>query len=277
VEVRGQVVGQASALNQQRAAATISSVIDNELVGRLPDPNLAEALARVPGIAVVRDQGEGRFVQIRGTNADLNSISLNGLRVSTPEQNNRQLPMDVIPSDQAAQIQIAKTLTPDMDADAIGGNVNIVTRTARANVPLLNDTLAGGQNQLGGGGLYNLGFNAGKRFGASQKFGAMFGGTYYKNERASQNIEGDWCSQTRNCGLSTQPSFTSLDAPNLFELRDYPQVDRVRAGMNGTLDYLLANNSKLFLRGPTIASPTMKCARVRDSASVAAADHVGHR
>ena len=109
VEVRGQVVGQASALNQQRAAATISSVIDNELVGRLPDPNLAEALARVPGIAVVRDQGEGRFVQIRGTNADLNSISLNGLRVSTPEQNNRQLPMDVIPSDQAAQIQIAKT------------------------------------------------------------------------------------------------------------------------------------------------------------------------
>lgn len=249
VEVRGQVVGQASALNQQRAAATISSVIDNELVGRLPDPNLAEALARVPGIAVVRDQGEGRFVQIRGTNADLNSISLNGLRVSTPEQNNRQLPMDVIPSDQAAQIQIAKTLTPDMDADAIGGNVNIVTRTARAGVPLLNVTLAGGQNQLGGGGLYNLGFNAGKRFGASQKFGAMFGGTYYRNERASQNIEGDWCSQTRNCGLSTQPSFTSLDAPNLFELRDYPQVDRVRAGMNGTLDYLLANNSKLFLRG----------------------------
>ena len=62
VEVRGQVVGQASALNQQRTASTIASVIDNELVGRLPDPNMAEALARVPGIAVLRDQGEGRFV-----------------------------------------------------------------------------------------------------------------------------------------------------------------------------------------------------------------------
>jgi competence ComEA-like helix-hairpin-helix protein len=74
----------------------------------------------------------------------------------------------------------------------------------------------------------------------------MVGGTYYKNERASQNIEGDWCSQTRNCGVA--PSLTSLDAPNLFELRDYPQVNRLRAGLNGTLDYLLANNSKLFVR-----------------------------
>jgi TonB-dependent receptor len=247
IQVRGQVVGQASALNQQRTSPTISSVIDNELVGRLPDPNMAEALARVPGIAVLRDQGEGRFVQIRGTSADYNSMSLNGLRVSTPEQGSRQLPMDIVPSDQAGQIQISKTLTPDMDADAIGGNVNIVTRTARANQPLLNFTAAGGQNQLGGGALVNLGANAGKRFGASQKFGAMFGGTYYRNDRASQNVEGDWCSQTRNCGIA--PSLTSLDAPNLFELRDYPQVNRLRNGANGTLDYLLANNGKLFLRG----------------------------
>lgn len=247
VEVRGQVAGQASALNQQRTATTISSVIDNELVGRLPDPNMAEALARVPGIAVVRDQGEGRFVQIRGTSPNFNSMSINGLRMSTPEQNSRQLPMDIVPSDQAAQIQVSKTITPDMDADAIGGNVNIVTRTARANQPLLNFTAAGGQNQLGGGGLLNLGANAGRRFGASQKLGVMLGGTYYANDRASQNFEGDWCAQTRNCGIGA--SVTSLDAPNLFEFRDYPQVNRVRAGANGTVDYLLANNGRLFVRG----------------------------
>ena len=247
VSITGQVAGQAAALNQQRAAGNVSSVIDNELVGRLPDPNLAEALARVPGVAMVRDQGEGRFVQIRGTDASLNSMSLNGLRVSTPEQNSRQLPMDVIPSDQAAAIQVSKTLTPDMDADAIGGNVNLVTRTARANRPLLNVTTAGGQNQLGGGQLVNLGLNAGKRFGASQKFGAMVGGTYYKNERASQNFEGTWCSQTQNCG--TGATLSSLNVPALWELRDYPQVNRLRQGANATFDYLLGNNSKLFLRG----------------------------
>ncbi len=247
IQVRGQVVGQASALNQQRTASTIASVIDNELVGRLPDPNMAEALARVPGIAVLRDQGEGRFVQIRGTSPNFNGMSVNGLRLATPEQNSRQLPMDIVPSDQASQIQVSKTLTPDMDADAIGGNVNIVTRAARANETLLNFTAAGGQNRLGGGALANFGLNAGKRFGKSQKFGAMVGGTYYRNDRASQNVEGDWCSQTRNCGLAS--SLSSLDAPNLFEFRDYPQVDRLRTGVNGTLDYLLSNNGKLFLRG----------------------------
>jgi len=247
VLVEGQVAGQAAALNQQRTSGSISSVIDNELVGRLPDPNLAEALARVPGVAVVRDQGEGRFVQIRGTNADLNSISLNGMRVSTPEQNNRQLPMDVIPADQGGAIQISKALTPEMDADAIGGNVNIVTRSARPGQTLLNLTTAGGANSLGGGALVNLGFNAGKRFGDGEKFGAMFGGTYYKNERASQNIEGDWCSQTRNCGVA--PSLTSLNAPNLFEYRDYPQVNRQRNGVNATLDYAPNERSKITFRG----------------------------
>ena len=246
VTVTSQVAGQAAALNQQRAAGNVASVIDNELIGRLPDPNLAEALARVPGVAMVRDQGEGRFVQIRGTDASLNSMSLNGLRVATPEQNSRQLPMDVIPSDQAAAIQVSKTLTPDMDADAIGGNVNLVTRTARAHRPLLNVTTAGGQNQLGGGALLNLGVNAGKRFGASQKFGAMVGGTYYKNERASQNFEGTWCAQSQNCGAGA--TLASLDVPNLWELRDYPQVNRLRQGANATLDYLLNDHSKVFLR-----------------------------
>jgi TonB-dependent receptor len=249
VEVRAQVAGQASALNQQRTSANITTVIDNELVGRLPDPNMAEALARVPGVAMVRDQGEGRFVQIRGSAPNLNSLSLNGLRVSTPEQNSRQLPMDIIPSDQAGQIQVSKTLTPDLDADAIGGNVNIVTRTARPGQRIANLTMAGGQNQLGGGALVNLGGNFGQRFGPDDRFGLMVGGTYYRNDRASQNFEGDWCSQTRNCGAPTDPSYTSLDVPNLWELRDYPQINRLRQGLNATLDYALANGGKVFLRG----------------------------
>ncbi len=249
ITVQSQVAGQAAALNQQRTSGTITSVIDNELAGRLPDPNLAEALARVPGVAMIRDQGEGRFVQIRGTAADLNSMSIDGMRVATPEQSSRQLTMDVIPSDQAAAIQVSKTLSADMDADAIGGNVNIVTRTARAGQPLLNATLAGGRNQLGGGGLANIALNAGRRFGQAQRFGAIIGGTYYRNDRASQNFEGTWCSQDRDCGPAGSASQTSLDAPRLWELRDYPQVNRLRQGTNGTLDYLLGDQGRLFLRG----------------------------
>ncbi|MCU0624074.1 MAG: carboxypeptidase regulatory-like domain-containing protein, partial [Gemmatimonadaceae bacterium] len=249
ITVSTQVAGQAAALNQQRTAERVTSVIDNELVGRLPDPNIAEALARVPGVAMVRDQGEGRFVQIRGTAADLNSMSINGLRVATPEQSSRQLPMDVIPSDQAGSIEVSKTLTPDMDADAIGGNVNLVTRSAARGRPLFNLTAAGGQNQLGGGGITNLGFNAGRRFGANEQFGLMLGGTFYRNERASQNFEGTWCAQDRDCGLATDPSRNSLDAPRLWELRDYPQVNRLRQGINGTFDWQPNALNKLFVRG----------------------------
>ncbi|MBX9927905.1 MAG: TonB-dependent receptor [Gemmatimonadaceae bacterium] len=249
VVVEGQVAGQAAALNQQRTASNISSVVDNELVGRLPDPNMAEALARVPGIAMIRDQGEGRFVQIRGTRADLNSLSINGERVATPEQSSRQIPMDIIPSDQAAAIQVSKTLSADMDADAIGGNVNIVTRMPRAGQPMFNATMAGGYNALGGGALRNLNLNAGKRFGAKQKFGAIVGMTNYRNDRASQNFEGTWCVQDGDCGVAGNSSLASLDAPRLWETRDYPQVDRLRQGVNAGFDYLLGEGSKIFLRG----------------------------
>src|SRR5262245_29336403 len=80
VRISGQLAGQAAALNQQRTAVNISSVVDNQMVGRLPDQNLAEAVQRLPGVAIDRDQGEGRYVQIRGMRQDLNSLSINGER-----------------------------------------------------------------------------------------------------------------------------------------------------------------------------------------------------
>ncbi|MCU0626475.1 MAG: carboxypeptidase regulatory-like domain-containing protein [Gemmatimonadaceae bacterium] len=155
VTVQGQRAGQAAALSQQKAQDVVGNVIDNELVGRLPDQNLAEALQRVPGVALVRDQGEGRFVQIRGINSDLNGLSVNGERVATPEQNSRRVPMDVIPAEQLARIEVSKTLLPDMDADAIGGTVNLVTRTAQAGRPQFYVSGATGQNEINGSRNFN--------------------------------------------------------------------------------------------------------------------------
>ncbi len=198
-------------------------------------------------------------------------MSLNGLRVATPEQNSRQLPMDVIPSDQAAAIQVSKTLTPDMDADAIGGNVNLVTRTARAHRPFLNVTTAGGQNQLGGGALVNLGVNAGKRFGAAQKFGAMVGGTYYKSERAPQNFEGTWCAQSQNCGVGA--TLASLDVPSLWELRDYPQASRLRQGRMRRWTICSTTAAESFCARRSMRLPTMKSATARVSISSGPAAH----
>jgi len=246
IRIESNVAGQAAALNQQRASDNLSSVVDAELVGRLPDRNLAEALGRVPGVALVRDQGEGRYVQIRGMDASLNTLSIDGMRVPSPEPSARQTPMDVIPSDMVAAIQVSKTLTPDLDADAIGGNANLITRTARAGAPLISLTAAGGQNRINDGGIKNVTGFAGNRFGTDGKLGVVIGGNYYQNDRGSQNFEQGWCVETTCNGVAAA---SALDAPTQLALRDYSQVLRTRKGGNGAVDYRFDDNNSMFLKG----------------------------
>src|SRR5262245_45989557 len=246
IRIESNVAGQAAALNQQRASDNLSSVVDAELVGRLPDRNLAEALGRVPGVALVRDQGEGRYVQIRGMDASLNTLSIDGMRVPSPEPSARQTPMDVIPSDMVAAIQVSKTLTPDLDADAIGGNANLITRTARVGMPLVSLTAAGGQNRINNGGIKNVTGFAGKRFGPDGKLGVVVGGNYYQNDRGSQNFEQGWCVETTCRGVAAA---SALDAPTQLALRDYSQVLRTRKGANGAADYRFDDNNAMFLKG----------------------------
>jgi TonB-dependent receptor len=246
IRVESNVAGQAAALNQQRASNNLTSVVDAELVGRLPDRNLAEALGRVPGVALVRDQGEGRYVQVRGMDASLNTLSIDGMRMPSPEPSLRQTPMDVIPSDMVAAIQVSKTLTPDLDADAIGGNANLITRTARAGMPIGSLSIAGGQNRINSGAIKNYTGYVGSRFGTNDKLGVVIGGNYYQNDRGSQNFEQGWCVETACKGVAAA---SALDAPTQLALRDYSQVLRTRKGGNGTLDYKFDDNNSMFVKG----------------------------
>lgn len=245
IRIESQLAGQAAAVNQQRAADNISSIVDAELMGRQPDRNLAEALGRVPGVALVRDQGEGRFVQIRGTNASLNTLSINGMRMPSPEPGTRQTPMDVIASDLISAIQVSKTLTPDMDADAIGGNVNLITPTPRGGAPTFALNLAGGQNQINNGLLKNFSGQAGRRLGPQDRFGILVGGSYYQNDRGSQNYEMGWCVETSCTGV---PDEQALDVPTNIALRDYSQILRTRQGFNAMLDYRIGADHTVYLK-----------------------------
>jgi hypothetical protein len=120
VIVVGQRALMASSLSRQRSSDTIESVLTRDAIGQFPDQNVAEALRRAPGINVLNDQGEGRFVAVRGLNKDLNSVSINGARVPAPEAGARFVALDVLPTDLIESIEIKKSLTPDMDADTIG-------------------------------------------------------------------------------------------------------------------------------------------------------------
>ncbi|MCF6433998.1 TonB-dependent receptor [Pseudoalteromonas sp. MMG022] len=130
VIVVGHRAGQAGALNRQKNALGITSIASSDAIGQLPDQNAAQALQRLPGLYIQRDQGEGRFVGIRGIDPNLNNVTINGANVPSPEAGVRSVAMDVIPSELIQSLEVSKTVTPDMDASAIGGSIEVKSLSA---------------------------------------------------------------------------------------------------------------------------------------------------
>ncbi len=222
--------GQARALNQQKESLNIQSIVSSDQIGRFPDPNAAEAAQRIPGITIERDQGEGRYVQVRGTEARLNSTQINGERVPSPEGDVRQVALDVIPADLLDSIEVTKALTADQDADSIGGAVNLITKGApeRTRVSL---TFGLGYNRLVNDGIENFNGTFGRRF-ANKKLGFLFSGSYLNTRRGSE---------------STEPAYDEGFLEEI-EIRDY-QVNRRRWGINPYVDYRFSNTSEIYFRG----------------------------
>ena len=128
------VIGQAAqlqrALERQRYADGIISAVNSDAIGELPDANAAEALQRIPGLSIERDQGEGRFVRVRGLGSDYNAVSVDGTQIPAPEAGTRSVALDVIPSNLISSLVVTKSLTPDMDANSIGGAIEIESLSA---------------------------------------------------------------------------------------------------------------------------------------------------
>ncbi len=118
-----------SAIEKQRESDQIISVIDSDALGEFPDTTAAEALRRISGISVENDQGEGRYVTVRGLSGDLNNISVNGATVPAPE-GGRKVMLDGLPTELLDSIEVYKSLTPDQDLDSIGGRVEFKTKSA---------------------------------------------------------------------------------------------------------------------------------------------------
>jgi TonB-dependent receptor len=231
IEVRAPLLeGQASALSQQKAASNITNVVSADQIGSFPDPNAAEATQRVPAVTLARDQGEGRYVLVRGTEARLNSTTVDGERIPSPEADGRDIALDVIPADLLQAIEVSKALLPDMDGDAIGGSVNLVTKRA-PETQRLSATLAGGYNDLTEGGIKNGNFAWGGRFGPEKKLGLLIAGSLYDTDRGSDNFEVEY----DDGDLET------------LELRDYV-IRRERYGANTALDYRVSDQFSLFSR-----------------------------
>ena len=128
IEVKGAFHGQSRAINQQKNSFNLTNVVSADQVGKFPDSNIGDALKRINGINVQYDQGEARFGQVRGTSPALTSVSINGNRLPSAEGDARNVQLDLIPADMIQTIEVNKVVTADMDGDAIGGALKLLTK-----------------------------------------------------------------------------------------------------------------------------------------------------
>jgi hypothetical protein len=142
--------GETEAINRTRTADNILQVLPAEVITSLPNANVADALGRLPSVTLERIEGEGVYIQVRGTEPRLTNVTIDGITTPSPEPDVRQIRLDVIPADLVESVEINKTLEPDMDGDGIGGSVNLKTKTA-GEFPTLNLFGIGGYNPILGG------------------------------------------------------------------------------------------------------------------------------
>ena len=243
--IEGSSVGAARAINRQRAAETLTNLVAADDIGRFPDQNAAESIQRIPGVALYRDQGEGRFIVVRGIKPDLNTVQLNGVSVATPDRGNRTLPLDVIPSDALGAIEVAKVATPDKEMDGLGGRVDLKTRSAF--------DLKGRQLELSAQGQYNdLRDRLSGKFNGTfadtfsdGRIGVIFSPTWQNRRMGSDNFEvgGPWTLRPVP-GAAGQTAFFNND----MNYRAY-DLTRTRYGANGAIEFKPDRETAFFVRG----------------------------
>ncbi len=250
VIVYGQRAGQAGALNQQKNANRLVSVVSADSIGQLPDQNAAEALQRLPGLSIQRDQGEGRFVAIRGIDPNLNNVTINGLNVPSPEAGVRSVAMDVIPSELISSLEVSKSVTSDMDANAVGGSIEVKSlsafdregRSYSLNVQgSYNEQVSESSPKISGSFSDVFVLDGGSQLGVA---GAL---SWFKREFGSENSEtdGGW-SEIEAEDAATGDDVEIFGAEEI-EQRSY-KIERERFGAALNLDLHVTPTDKYYLR-----------------------------
>src|SRR2546426_2746807 len=233
--------GEAEAVNRERTADNIVQVLPSEVIRSLPNANMADALGRLPSVTIERDESEGKYVQIRGTEPRLANLTIDGVNIPSPESGVRQIKLDAIPADIVESVEINKTLQANMDPDGIGGSVNLVTKTAGERPTISLSGMGGYTPILNGRGLVETTGTVGQRFGTNKRFGVLIGGSYDWNGRGIDDVE-------PVPDIATFPDGTTARYFEAADIREY-RYYRSRWGLAGSADYKLAEGSNIYIRG----------------------------
>ena len=235
VVVGGAFRGQRRALSSQKNSLGIMNVVSADQVGKFPDSNIGDALKRISGINVQYDQGEARFGQVRSTSADLSSVTINGNRIPSAEGETRSVQLDLIPADMIQTIEVNKVVTPDMDADAIGGSINLVTKNSPYKRTIAA-TAGTGYNWVSGKAALNLGFTYGDRF-FNDKLGLIVSASYQNNPAGSDDVE-----------MAYEKDENGNVVLDEYEVRQY-YVTRERQSYSLALDWEINANHRIDFKG----------------------------
>jgi TonB-dependent receptor len=233
--------GEVEALNQKKNADNIVDILPAEVITSLPNANVADAIGRLPSVSLERDEGEGKYVQVRGLESRYTNATINGAHIPNVESFGRNLKLDAIPSSLLGQIELHKTISADQDGDAIGGSVNLVTKIAGDQPSFSIGTQGGYVNLQGGRYTYQVDATYTNRFGPDKNVGLVLGGTYDWNGRPINDVE-------PAPGTGNLPDGTPFANFMGADFRDY-RYKRSRVGFAGGLDYRLSQNSSLYVRG----------------------------
>ncbi|MDY3847861.1 MAG: TonB-dependent receptor [Prevotella sp.] len=234
INVKGAFSGQRRALQMQKSSMGVTNVVSADQVGKFPDSNIGDALKRINGINVQYDQGEARFGQVRGTSADLTSVTINGNRLPSAEGDTRNVQLDLIPADMIQTIEVSKVITSDMDGDAIGGGINLVTKNSPSR-RILNFTGSTGYTWISEKPQWNIGGTWGDRF-LNDKLGIMASASYQYAPGGSDNTEFEYVEKKGEIQLKEA------------QVRQY-YVTRERQSYSLSLDYNFNPLNKISFKG----------------------------
>ncbi len=232
-------VRQAIAL--KRDADGIYDSLSQDDIGRLPDLNVSDSFRRIAGANAVQDEDEGRFVTVRGLSSDYNLVTIDGIAVATNDAfggGGRGVNLEVIPNTAVSRLEIFKSFTPNIDGHAIGGYLNLVSRSAfdkpgfnlRADATLGYYTLRDlpTSNEHDPEGKFNLTIS--NTFGAGDRFGALLSVSYDRKARDETKIIPDGYSYFNSAGTSTGTPLVGngFAAPNQFRFFIYDdELERI--------------------------------------------------
>lgn len=243
--IQGSAVGTARAINQQRAALTLTNITAADEIGNFADQNAAESVQRLPGVSLYRDQGEGRYVVLRGLNYVYTNVQLDGSSLAGADRGERATALDVVPNDALSAIEVTKVPTPDMDGEGLAGIVNIKSKSPFD----FDGTAASVTTQLKYSHLtedtgYKFNGFYSTRFGEDGKYGIILSPTYEKRDFASYNFE--------TGGDSVLTASPNLVGQNFYfteelDFREY-EIERERTGLSAAFETKISENSTAYVR-----------------------------